>query len=78
MKFLKTFLIFSLAASFFILGGCQAASSPKESAVKKEAPVPYSKGPTSSPETMKGPSGPPPSQVQTEKENVQITLPPAN
>lgn len=58
------------------LSACQTQQSTSQlSSTQEKAFSPSNTGPTSGPETMKGPPGPPPSnEPVTEKENVQFTL----
>ncbi|MBD3269920.1 hypothetical protein GF376_00160 [Candidatus Peregrinibacteria bacterium] len=45
---------------------------------QKESNVPYSTGPSSPPNEDVVPSGPPPTQAVTKKENIKLSLPPQN
>ncbi len=80
---MKKIYFLSLLALLAFSGCQQIGTSFEPSQPTQELPTPYSKGPTSSPTQMKGPSGPPPDlsstfeapQSAVEKEKVSLTLP---
>ena len=90
MKHLKYWKII-LVLSFLVLAGCQQenggnpetnTNTNDQQKVQVEQTskygVPYSDGPTTGPETMNGPTAPPPensAQAVTTKENIRLTLP---
>ncbi len=86
MKYWKIILVLSI----ILLAGCQQENGEMNKEKGADAPqkaedqvgkygVPYSNGPTAGPETMKGPTAPPPetptAQAVTTKENIRLTLP---